>query len=59
MTQTVIYTEFGNKYSKGKQVCNPFWVVAFLVTKFPKELILVHKMQRNSEQPQQNILHLR
>ena len=34
---------FGNKYSKVEQVCNPFWVVALLVTKFPKELSLVHK----------------
>ena len=34
---------FGNKYSKGKQVCNPFRFVAVLLTKFLKELLLAPK----------------
>ena len=30
-------------YSKGKQVCNPFWLVVVLVTKFLEELFLVQQ----------------
>ena len=46
MAQTVIYRGFGNKYSKEKQVCNPFWLVSLLGTKFLGEPSLVK--QKNS-----------
>ena len=54
MGQTVIYNDIWQQVLKREQVSNPFWVVAFVVTKFPKEQLLVHKcytkMMRNSEQ---------
>ena len=33
----------GNKYSIGKEVCNPFWLVAVLGTKFLKELLFAQQ----------------
>ena len=44
---------FGNKYSKGKQVSNPFWLEAISGTKLPKGLTLVQ--QNNSATQNSNV----
>ena len=43
LSAMAIYRVIWQQVLKREQVSNPFWLVAILVTEFPKGLLLVHK----------------